>query len=109
MVSGSSFDKSIKKALDKDSSSDHHSSDSVNTNTNKSSANARGLNGDRLPHNEKIQLLFPKCKPRNDYQYPTSTSKQDSSESTNLISIASSPSSQKKVIHSKFSTQANSF
>lgn len=105
MVS-SSLDKSIKKALEKETAADP--SDSVSTNTNNSFVHDSGVkrHGDRLPHNEKIQSLFPKCKPRNDYQYQTSTTTPlDTSVSTNLISIASAPSSQ--AIQS-FSTQANS-
>lgn len=101
MVS-SSLDKSIKNATSSPS-------DSVNTNTNNSFANNSGVNfnGDPVVPNEKIQLLFPKCKPRNDYQYQTSTATtpQDTPTSTNLISIASSSSSQSIQM---FNTQANS-
>ena len=106
MVS-SSLDKSIKNALAKETAGP---SDSVNTNTNNSFANNSGVNfnnGDPVVPNEKIQLLFPKCKPRNDYQYQTSTATtpQDTPTSTNLISIASSSSSQSIQM---FNTQANS-
>lgn len=105
MVS-SSLDKSIKNALAKETSGP---GDSVNTNTNNSFANNSGVNfnGDPLVPTEKIQLLFPKCKPRNDYQYQTSTAitPQDTPTSTNLISIASSSSSQSIQM---FNTQANS-
>jgi hypothetical protein len=57
------LDKSKKKALDKDSSADP-------CETNASSV---AVGADRLPPSEKIQLLFPKCKPRSDYPYQTST------------------------------------
>jgi hypothetical protein len=105
MVS-SSLDKSIKNALAKETTSGP-ASDSVNTNTNNSFANNSGVNLNGDPPNEKIQLLFPKCKPRNDYQYQTSTATtpQDTPTSTNLISIASPSSSQSIQM---FNTQANS-
>lgn len=88
MVS-SSLDKSLQKSLAKDTSDDSVST----TNTNNDFANSSGVNfnGDPLPTKEKIQLLFPKCKPRNDYQYQSSTSTlQDTSKTTNFKSITSS-------------------
>lgn len=114
MVS-SSLDKSIKKALQKDSSD--HPSDSASADTNNSFENCSGekLNGGRLPPNEKIQLMFPKCKPRNDYQYQTSTATtttppQDTPISTNLISIASSSTqSVVKLINTQANSSANNF
>lgn len=92
MVS-SSLDKNIRKALTKDNLDP---SNTINTNTNNSGINNSGANfsGERLPPNDKIQLLFPKCKPRNDYQYQTSltASTAATQETSNLVSVASSSS-----------------
>lgn len=93
MVS-SSLDKSLKRALAKETSVP---GDSGGTNTDVGFAKSSGVsfNRDPLPPNEKIQTLFPKCKPRNDYQTSTTTP-QDTPTSTdfasNLISSASASS-----------------
>lgn len=101
-----------KKSLQKDKS---EQSDSANADTNtnfeiyKSDDN---LNDDRLPANEKIQLMFPKCKPRNEYQYQTTlkTPPQDTPIVTNFTSIASSSSSQSfKLFNSQANGSANNY
>lgn len=120
MVS-SSLDKSIKKALAKDPSSLGNSNDTgsaVNVNnsghnnlnltnnnnninnTNTGSGSSSGVNfrkDSSLPSDDKIQLLFPKCRPRSDYHHGQLTS-QDTL-TTDLISIdsSSSNSSQSKL------------
>ena len=78
MVS-SSLDKSIKKALAKDTSAMSSSAVDVTTNPNPSDVS--------LPPDEKIEVLFPKCKPRMEYSM---TSPMDESD---LISITSPSSS----------------
>ena len=111
MVS-SSLDKSTKKNLTKDISDQ---SDSANADRNNSFENYKSeanSQSDRLPLNEKIQLMFPKCKPRNDYQYqtPLTTPPQDTPISTNLISIASSSTTQSvKLINTQTNSSAINF
>lgn len=120
MVS-SSLDKSIKKPLEKDTANPSISTRRESATTAKSfdsylKGSGDKLPGDQLPPNKKIQLMFPKCKPRYDYQYQTSkttiatttptTSTQDTSISTNLVSIASTSSSTQSV--KLINTQANS-
>lgn len=106
MVS-SSLDKSLKRALAKETSVP---SDSGGTNTDIGLAKNSGVNFNRdpLPPNEKILSLFPKCKPRSDYQ-TSPTTPQDTPTSTdfatNLISTASASSSQSIQL---INTQANS-
>lgn len=112
MVS-SSLDKSIKKALAKDISSPSDSTSTNNTNNNNNFANNSGvtIGSDSLltAPSEKIQLLFPKCKPRNDYQNQTSTTttstpqQQETPTTANLKSIAFSSSHQSIPL---FNTQA---
>lgn len=84
MVS-SSLDTNIKELLSKDTSVSSES----NTNTNNSITKNNGsdLIGATLPPNEKLQLLFPKCKPRNDSQYMTSATTQDTQTARKFNSI----------------------
>lgn len=112
MVSGSSFEKSVKKAFEKNSSSDP--SESVNTNTSEgvSAIDSVNFNANRLPPSEEIQLLFPKCKPRNEYQHQSSktASKEDTSFSTNSVSIAfPSSSSTIRSFNTRENNSANYF
>lgn len=89
MVS-SSLDKKTRKTLAKDSLSLR---DSISTNTNRISNNSvLNFEGDQSQTKESIQMLFPKCKPRNDYQTSTITSTSQNTTSTNLVSTASSSS-----------------
>lgn len=120
MVS-SSLDKSIKKPLEKEAadpsvSSRRESATAASAKSFDSYLKGSGdtLPGDQLPPNKKIQLMFPKCKPRYDYQYQTSTtatttpttSTQDTPVSTNSVSFASTSSSSQSV--KLINTQANS-
>jgi len=107
MVS-SSLDKSIKKALAKDPSSGspnesgsainvNNSSHNNNLNLNSSSGGVNYKKESPLPSDDKIQLLFPKCRPRSDYHHGQLTLQQDTL-TTDLISIeSSSNSSQSKL------------
>jgi hypothetical protein len=86
MVS-SSLDKSIKKALAKDTSAS-----SLATGTSAvvdvTTSSINNLSAVSLPPEEKIEILFPKCKPR--IEYSTSL---DMPHSSDLISITSPTSS----------------
>ncbi|CRK91205.1 CLUMA_CG004888, isoform A [Clunio marinus] len=95
MVS-SSLDQSIKKTLTKEPPAQ---SDAVNININNNNNNYTNstevnFGGDPLASSEKIQLLFPKCKPRSDYQYQKNTKSNsfDNSSLANLISIETTTS-----------------
>lgn len=95
MVS-SSLDKNIRKALSQDNS-DPTNNNPINTNTNSvSSSGATYSGGERLPPNDKIQLLFPKCKPRSDYQYQPSTT-ASTAIAQQAASLASSSSSSQAI------------
>jgi hypothetical protein len=86
MVS-SSLDKSIKKALTKDTKSAGDSGSSVNVNSANSNFAHSGV-----PPDDKIQLLFPKCRPRSDYQLLATSQDTPTPTTSDLLSI-SSPSS----------------
>lgn len=113
MVS-SSLDKieKIKKALEKDTS---NPSDSCNADRNNSFQNfnnsENNLKRDQIPPNEKIQLMFPKCKPRNDYQCKASSTPppQDIATSTKLISIAPSSIQSVELINTQANSSVNDF
>ncbi|KAG5681170.1 hypothetical protein PVAND_010628 [Polypedilum vanderplanki] len=122
MVS-SSLDKNIKKALGKDSTATTAGSvttspgESGTLNNSSSVYNSGGSNNFKketfLPAEEKIQLLFPKCKPRSDHHGLNNTTSTQDTFTTDLISIASSSStsSQSKLslntIIQQHSTQVN--
>lgn len=98
MVS-SSLDKNIKNAKDSCSTTVSLTNDSlISTNNNNNIINNNntrafvgGVNDSNLllPSSEKIQMLFPKCKPKTDYKTPQDTS-SSSANNSNLISIDSS-------------------
>lgn len=94
----SSLDKSIKKALAKDPT-DTGSAINVNISSHNNLNLNTGSGGNfvsdvSLPSDDKIQLLFPKCRPRSDYQQDITNH-----TTTDLISIDSSStiSSQSKL------------
>lgn len=94
MVS-SSLDKSIKKALAKDTSASSMSASNTSAidSANNANSSSSGVIGDlSLPPDEKLEILFPKCKPRMEYQNSI-TSPLDIPTSSDLISITSSSSS----------------
>lgn len=106
MVS-SSLDKSIKKALAKDMSSSTAMSSAAITSSsaiidNSSSLNNNNINNNSamsLPPEEKIDILFPRCKPRVEYQ----SSMEIQNSSSDLISITSPSSS---TLHNNSTTTA---
>lgn len=94
MVS-SSLDKSIKKALAKDTSASSMSASSTSAidSGNNANSSSSGVIGDvSLPPDEKLEILFPKCRPRMEYQNSI-TSPLDIPTSSDLISITSPSSS----------------
>lgn len=92
MVS-SSLDKSIKKALVKDTSMSASSASGMDGGNNANSSSSSGAIGDvSLPPDEKLEILFPKCRPRMEYQNSI-TSPLDIPPSSELISITSPSSS----------------
>lgn len=102
MVS-SSLDKNNKKTLQKDTFdlSETINGERINNIENRNTIRRENLDCDQLPSNDKIQLMFPKCKPRNEYQYQTSAKTSQDIPIT-ITSFSSSQSA--KLIN----TQANS-
>lgn len=98
MVS-SSLDKSIKKALAKDTSASSMSAGSTSAVDVAINSSANSSSGVSLPPEEKLEILFPKCRPRMEYQNSI-TSPLDIPSSSDLISITSSSS----LLHSTVTT-----
>lgn len=100
MVS-SSLDKTSKKALAKDTSASSASGTSAIDSGNNANSSSSGAIGEiSLPPDEKLEILFPKCRPRMEYQISI-TSPLDIPTSSDLISITSPSSS---LLHSTVTT-----